>query len=79
MNEPDKQLPSSSKLIICISAMPTPSVRPPCTWPSMIIGLIRVPQSSTATNRRTFTWAVPGSMSTTQMYAPKGYVRFDGL
>ncbi|CFS55517.1 Uncharacterised protein [Mycobacterium tuberculosis] len=32
----------------------------------MIIGLIRVPQSSTAKKRRTFTTAVPGSMSTTQ-------------
>ncbi len=45
----------------------------------MIIGLIRVPQSSTAMNRRTFTLAVPGSTSTTQMYAPCGYVRFGGL
>ena len=50
-----------------ISAMPTPSASPPWTWPSMIIGLIRVPQSSTATNRRTFTLPVPGSTSTTQM------------
>jgi len=24
------------------------SVSPPCTWPSMIIGLMRVPQSSSA-------------------------------
>ena len=58
--------------MISISAMPTPSVSPPCTWPSMIIGLMRVPQSSTAMNRRTFTSAVPGSTSTTQMYAPNG-------
>ena len=72
MNDPPRQLPCSSNSMISISAMPTPSVRPPCTWPSMIMGLIWVPQSSTATNRRTVTCAVPGSMSTTQMYAPNG-------
>ena len=78
MNDPPRQLPSSSKSMISMSAMPTPSARPPCTWPSMIIGLIRVPQSSTATNRRTLTSPVPGSMSTTQMYAPNGKVRLGG-
>ena len=67
MNEPPRQLPSSSNAISCISAIPTPSARPPWIWPSMIIGLIRVPQSSTAMKRRTFTWPVPGSTSTTQM------------
>ena len=67
MSDPPRQLPSSSKAISSISAMPTPSVSPPCTWPSMIIGLMRVPQSSTAMNRRTVTLPVPGSMSTTQM------------
>ena len=36
-----------------------PSARPPCTWPSTIIGLIRGPQSSTAMNRRTLTCAGP--------------------
>ena len=67
MSEPPRQLPSSSNAMSSISAMPTPSVRPPWTWPSMIIGLMRVPQSSTAMKRRTLTWPVPGSTSTTQM------------
>ena len=57
MNDPPRQLPSSSNAITCISAMPTPSASPPWTWPSTIIGLIRGPQSSTAMNRRTFTCA----------------------
>ena len=34
-------------------------------WPSTIIGLIRVPQSSTATTFFTFHWPVPRSISTT--------------
>ena len=72
MNDPPRQLPSSSNAITCISAMPMPSARPPWTWPSTIIGLIRGPQSSTAMNRRTLTSPVPGSTSTTQMYAPNG-------
>ena len=78
MKDPFRQLPSESKSMICMSAMPTPSTSPPCTWPSMIISLIRVPQSSTATNRRTLTTPVPGSTSTTHMYAPNGKVRFGG-
>ena len=67
MNDPLRQLPSSSKVMTSISAMPTPSARPPWIWPSTIIGLIRTPQSSTAMKRRTFTCAVSGSMSTTAM------------
>ena len=67
MKDPARQLPSSSNSMISIRAMPTPSVSPPCTWPSMIIGLILVPQSSTAMKRRTLTCPVPGSTSTTQM------------
>ena len=67
MNEPPRQLPCSSKPMNSMSAMPTPSASPPWICPSMIIGLIRVPQSSTATNRRTFTLPVPLSTSTTQM------------
>ena len=51
---------------------------PPWIWPSTIIGLMMLPQSSTATNRRTLTWPVPLSMSTTQMYDPNGNVRFGG-
>ena len=51
---------------------------PPWIWPSTIIGLIRTPQSSTATNLRIDTFAVSGSTSTTQMYAPNGNVRFGG-
>ena len=78
MSEPPRQLPSSSKAICSMSAIPTPSVSPPWTWPSTIIGLIRTPQSSTATNRRTVTAAVPGSTSTTHTYAPNGNVRFGG-
>jgi hypothetical protein len=31
------------------------------------MGLMMFPQSSTATNLRTFTWPVPRSMSTTAM------------
>ena len=55
MNDPPRLLPSSSNAMSSMSAMPTPSARPPCTWPSTIIGLMRVPQSSTAMNRRTLT------------------------
>ncbi len=72
MNEPPRQLPSSSNAMTCMSAMPTPSASPPCTCPSTIIGLICTPQSSTAMNRRISTWPVPGSTSVTQMYAPNG-------
>ena len=72
MKDPPRQLPSSSKAISSISAMPMPSASPPWIWPSTIIGLIRTPQSSTATNRRTLTWPVPVSTSTTQTYAPNG-------
>ena len=57
MNDPPRQLPSSSNAMSSISAMPTPSASPPWTWPSTIIGLIRTPQSSTAMNRRTVTCA----------------------
>ncbi len=67
MNEPPRLLPSSSNAMTSMSAIPMPSARPPWTWPSTIIGLMRGPQSSTAMNRRTFTWPVPGSTSTTQM------------
>ena len=78
MNEPARQLPCSSNATCCISAMPTPSASPPCTWPSTIVGLMRTPQSSTATNRRSRSSPVPASTSTTQTYAPHGYVRFGG-
>ncbi len=44
-----------------------PIVSPPWIWPSTIIGLMMLPQSSTATNRRILTSPVPRSMSTTQM------------
>jgi len=67
MNDEFRQLPASSKVMTSISAIPTPSASPPWIWPSTIIGLIRTPQSSTAMKRRTLTWAVPGSMSTTAM------------
>jgi hypothetical protein len=67
MNDPFRQLPSSSNVMTSISAMPMPSARPPWIWPSTIIGLIRTPQSSTAMKRRTVTCAVSGSMSTTAM------------
>ena len=45
------QFPSSSNVISSIAAIPNPSVSPPWIWPSTIIGLIRTPQSSTATIR----------------------------
>ena len=67
MNDEFRQLPSSSNVMSSISAIPTPSARPPWICPSTIIGLIRTPQSSTAMNRRTFTCAVSGSTSTTAM------------
>jgi hypothetical protein len=67
MNDPPRQLPCSSKAMSSMSAMPIPSASPPWICPSTIIGLIFVPQSSTAMKRRTLTIAVPGSMSTTQM------------
>ena len=44
------QLPSSSNVMSSIAAMAKPSVRPPVIWPSTIIGLMRTPQSSTATS-----------------------------
>ena len=55
MNEELRQLPSSSKEISSISAIPMPSASPPWIWPSTTIGLIRTPQSSTAMKRRTVT------------------------
>ena len=67
MNDEFRQLPSASNEISSISAIPMPSASPPWIWPSTIIGLIRTPQSSTAMKRRTVTWAVSGSMSTTAM------------
>ena len=70
MNDAFMQLPCSSNEIISISACPMPSASPPWIWPSTTSGLIRTPQSSTAMKRRQCTWPVPGSMSTTEMYAP---------
>jgi hypothetical protein len=67
MNDEFRQLPSSSNEMSSISAMPTPSARPPWICPSTTIGLIRTPQSSTAISRRIFTCAVSGSTSTTAM------------
>ena len=61
------QLPSSSKVMNCIEDAANPSVRPPWIWPSTIIGLMRTPQSSRATMRRTFHTPVSGSTSTTTM------------
>ena len=72
------QLPSSSNVISCMAAMPYPSVSPPWICPSTIIGLIRTPQSSTATMRRTFHTPVSGSTSTATTYVPNGNVRFGG-
>ncbi len=61
------QLPASSNVIHCMFDMAKPSASPPWIWPSTIIGLMRTPQSSTATMRRTFQTPVAGSMSTTTM------------
>ena len=72
------QLPSSSNVMSSIAAMAKPSVRPPVIWPSTIIGLMRTPQSSTATTRSTFHWPVPRSISTTAAYVPNGNVMFGG-
>src|SRR4051812_42727629 len=77
--DPPRDGPVSSEAVNSLNALPIPSGRPPWICPSTIIGLMRGPQSSTAMNRRTFVWPVPGSMSTTAMYAPNGYVRFGGL
>src|SRR3990172_5265090 len=49
-------LPSASYWISSNSAGAKPIVSPPWICPSTIIGLMRLPQSSTATNRRTFTY-----------------------
>jgi hypothetical protein len=49
------------------SAWPMPCTRPPCTWPSTIIGLMMVPKSSTAVKRSTRVTPVAGSISTSQM------------
>ena len=67
MNVPARLLPCSSYGISSYSAGARPIVRPPWICPSTIIGLMMLPQSSMATNRRIFTWPVPRSMSTTQM------------
>ena len=56
--------PTSSNVISSMAAIANPSVSPPWIWPSTIIGLIRTPQSSTATIRRTFHTPVSGSTST---------------
>ena len=78
MNEPPRQLPCSSKVMTCISAMPIPSASPPWTCPSTIIGLIRTPQSSTATMFKTSQTPVSGSTSTLTIYTANGQVRFGG-
>ena len=67
MNVPAMLLPFSSYVIDSYSEGAKPMVRPPWICPSTIIGLMMLPQSSTATKRRTVTWPVPLSMSTTQM------------
>ncbi len=46
--------------------------------PSTIIGLIRMPQSSTATMFSTSQTPVSGSTSTVTMYTANGQVRFGG-
>ena len=51
----------------CMLAMAYASVSPPMIWPSTIIGLIRTPQSSTATIRSTSQTPVSGSTSTVTM------------
>ena len=72
------QLPSSSNVICSIAAIPNPSHRPPWIWPSTIIGLMRTPQSSTATTLLTFHTPVSASTSTTTAYVPNGNVRLGG-
>ena len=67
MKLPPCTFPFSSYEISSSSAGASPMVSPPWIWPSTIMGLMMLPQSSTATNRRTFTSPVPRSMSTTQM------------
>ncbi len=61
------QLPSASKVMNCMLAMANASVSPPMIWPSTIIGLIRTPQSSTATTLSTSHTPVCGSTSTVTM------------
>ncbi|MNC96031.1 hypothetical protein D3C83_132930 [compost metagenome] len=58
------QLPLESKVMNCMFDMAKASARPPMIWPSTIMGLIRTPQSSTATNRSTSHTPVSGSIST---------------
>ncbi len=72
MNVEPRQLPSSSKAICSIAAIAKPSVSPPMICPSTIIGLIRTPQSSTATTLSGFHWPVPRSISTSTAYVPNG-------
>ncbi len=55
-----------------------PCATPPCTWPSTIIGLMIVPQSSTATYFTMSVLPVSVSTSTTQTCAPAGQVKFGG-
>ena len=61
------QLPSASKVMNCMDDIAYASVRPPMIWPSTIIGLMRTPQSSTATTRSTSHTPVIGSTSTVTM------------
>jgi hypothetical protein len=44
-----------------------PCARPPCTWPSTIIGLMMLPKSSTAVKLVDRVTPVAGSTSTSQM------------
>ena len=55
-----------------------PWATPPITWPSTIIGLMMVPQSSTATYLSIRVEPVSGSTSTTQMWVPDGKVQLGG-
>jgi len=57
------QFPSSSKSMYCMDDIAKPSASPPWIWPSTIIGLIRTPQSSTASIRRTCQTPVSSSTS----------------
>ena len=51
---------------------------PPCTWPSTIIGLTWLPQSSTAEYETSRTPPVSSSISTTATCVPNGNVKFGG-
>src|SRR5918993_146532 len=75
---PVSRVPFSSYSASSYNASAMPWATPPITWPSTTIGLMMVPQSSTATYLSIRVDPVSGSTSTTQMWVPDGKVQLGG-